>query len=416
MIATLFAAGSALVLPAWALLIVLPRWRGVAQAVAGLAVPALLALAYTVLVFVWWSRAEGGFASIADVRALFASDAVLTAGWFHYLAFDLLIGAWIVRQAQAEGIRHLAIAPLLPLTFLFGPVGYLAFLALRAAKRATDPADARPGPFSALRARWQAFAARDRVLVASGILFWLAMIPTGLAYLLDDRTIAGVPVWLKPLKFELSLGLFAFTLAYFMPMASAAFRRSLAGRFTVWGFVLPSIAEVAYIGWRASRAELSHFNNDSPVATLAYALMGTGAIVLTLSSLVLAYGVARRDAPPAEPVFRLAAILGLALTFVLGGLEGIAMSASGSHSVGAVASGDIGIPLFGWLRSAGDLRIAHFIGIHAQQAIPIVGALAVAFIPRNARAALIAFTLLYSALFAATFVQAMAGAPLLAMR
>jgi hypothetical protein len=73
------------------------------------------------------------------VRALFQSDALLVAGWLHYLAFDLFVGAWQVRTARAEGIPHLMVVPCLVLTFLFGPVGFLLFLILRAAyaRRAT---------------------------------------------------------------------------------------------------------------------------------------------------------------------------------------------------------------------------------------------------------------------------------------
>jgi hypothetical protein len=68
------------------------------------------------------------------VKALFASDALLLAGWIHYLAFDLFIGAWEVRTARAEGIPHLLVLPCLVLTFLLGPVGLLLFLALRLAR------------------------------------------------------------------------------------------------------------------------------------------------------------------------------------------------------------------------------------------------------------------------------------------
>ena len=91
-----------------------------------------------------WSRpsspaTDGGFSSIEAVRALFQSDALLVAGWLHYLAFDLFVGAWEVRTARAEGIPHLLVIPCLVLTFLFGPLGFLTFLILRAAyaRRAT---------------------------------------------------------------------------------------------------------------------------------------------------------------------------------------------------------------------------------------------------------------------------------------
>ena len=100
-----------------------PRW---AERIAGLAVPVLLSIAYTGLVLAFWSRAPGGFGSLPDVMALFTMPEIALAGWIHYLAFDLLVGAWEVRTARREGIAFLLVLPCLALTFLFGPAGFLA--------------------------------------------------------------------------------------------------------------------------------------------------------------------------------------------------------------------------------------------------------------------------------------------------
>ena len=317
MLGQLFTIGNTIALAGWVLLILVPTWRGIAQAVSGVIIPALLGLAYTVLSAVWWSRSAGGFGSVEEVRALFGSTPILVAGWFHYLAFDLVTGAWIARDARREGLSHALVVPALLLTFMVGPIGYIAYLGLRTAWRAAPP---RPGR-SRLGSLWSDVAARDPVLVATGILFWLAMLPTGLAYALDERLFQGVDVWLKPLKFELSLGLFALTLAWFIPMASEAFRRSWARRYVAWGFALPATFEIVYIAWRASRGEASHFNTSTPVASALYGLMGIGALILTSTAPVLAWGIARNRSPIA-PAYRLAVVLGLSLTFVLGGLEG----------------------------------------------------------------------------------------------
>ncbi len=136
----IFTAGNALAALGWLGLVLLPGRPFVVDRLVGLGMPALLGLAYAGLVAVYFAGAEGGFSSIAAVRALFASDALLVAGWLHYLAFDLFVGAWQVRTARAEGIAHILVVPCLVLTFLFGPVGFLAFLALRAA------AGRRPAP------------------------------------------------------------------------------------------------------------------------------------------------------------------------------------------------------------------------------------------------------------------------------
>lgn len=83
------------------------------------------------LVLAFWVGAPGGFDTLAAVQALFGTPEIALAGWVHYLGFDLFVGAWAVRTAQAEGIGHLRVVPCLVLTFLFGPAGLLAFAALR---------------------------------------------------------------------------------------------------------------------------------------------------------------------------------------------------------------------------------------------------------------------------------------------
>jgi hypothetical protein len=108
--------------------------RPIAWTVAQLVIPALLAVTYILLLWSGRSAFEGGgFGSIEEVRTLFASDGALAAGWLHYLAFDLFVGAWIARDGTARGVPGLLIVPALPLTFLFGPAGLLLYLAVRSA-------------------------------------------------------------------------------------------------------------------------------------------------------------------------------------------------------------------------------------------------------------------------------------------
>ena len=116
----------------WLTLALSPLSPRITQMIAGLAIPLLLAVLYSGLILAHWSTAPGGFGSLAQVMALFTSPPVALAGWVHYLAFDMLIGAWIARSAARDGIAHLLVLPCLALTFLFGPIGFLAFTALRA--------------------------------------------------------------------------------------------------------------------------------------------------------------------------------------------------------------------------------------------------------------------------------------------
>lgn len=112
-----------------------PAVRPFAQSVATVAVPALLAIAYLLLFGQSWGETPGGgFGSIEAVRALFANDAALAAGWLHYLAFDLFVGAWIVRRSHHR-VHPVLVVPCLVFTFLAGPAGLLLFLAIRLAAR-----------------------------------------------------------------------------------------------------------------------------------------------------------------------------------------------------------------------------------------------------------------------------------------
>ena len=131
----LFSVCSTFAVVGWLLLIVAPRWKWTATLVLSGAWPLLLSAVYLVLAVLFMPGAPGGFGSIAEVRTLFGNDALLLAGWVHYLAFDLLVGAFEVRQAQEHGIPHLLLVPVLVLTFLLGPIGLLLFFAVKSARQ-----------------------------------------------------------------------------------------------------------------------------------------------------------------------------------------------------------------------------------------------------------------------------------------
>jgi hypothetical protein len=132
---SLFSAANTLALAGWVVLALFARRRWAHWHVAGIGIPVALALFYVVLLVLHAPGAQGGFSTLAGVRALFAHDGVLLAGWVHYLAFDLFIGAWMCRRATAEGLAWWQLYPALPLTFLAGPAGLLVFLGLRAVRR-----------------------------------------------------------------------------------------------------------------------------------------------------------------------------------------------------------------------------------------------------------------------------------------
>jgi len=115
----------------WVLLALLPGRRWIANVLAGIAVPAFLAAVYVAIIATKWSGSSGGFTSLSAVATLFSNPWLLLAGWTHYLAFDLFVGSWEVRDARDRGVPHLLVLPCLALTFLFGPAGWLLYLAMR---------------------------------------------------------------------------------------------------------------------------------------------------------------------------------------------------------------------------------------------------------------------------------------------
>jgi hypothetical protein len=131
-----FAIGNGLAVLGWAGLALSPpqrRWSATVWRFSGRVLPLVLALAYLALLVRHWG--PGGFDSLTAVRQLFDAPGLLAAGWLHYLAFDLFVGTWIVRRAGELGIAHLAVLPCLLLTFLFGPLGLLAFAGLCTLRR-----------------------------------------------------------------------------------------------------------------------------------------------------------------------------------------------------------------------------------------------------------------------------------------
>ncbi|HEU4497739.1 MAG TPA: hypothetical protein VFR60_00240 [Sphingomicrobium sp.] len=233
--------------------------------------------------------------------------------------------------------------------------------------------------------------------------------------IIDPRLLeSGVNVWVKPAKFFSSIGIFSLTAAWFFGYVRPERRHSRLMRATAAVLILSGTFELLWICWQAGQGLESHFNNDTPFYSIMYSLMGLFAVLLVGTTLPLAWEIARRPAQGLRGDFVAAVVIGLLLTFLLGGILGGYMSAQAGHSVGAEGGRTY---LFGWNRSGGDLRIAHFLGIHAEQAIPILSALtAEAGLGRRARwAALIVGATVYAGLTLAVFVQAVAGRALLPM-
>lgn len=127
-----FLISNAVVLPGWSLLAVLPAWKWT-RILAAYVIPGGLSLLYLGIMISDVGNIRGGFTSIESVRQLFQNEWMLLAGWVHYLAFDLFVGAWEVRDAQRLEVPHAFVIPCLGLTFLVGPIGLVAYFIVRAA-------------------------------------------------------------------------------------------------------------------------------------------------------------------------------------------------------------------------------------------------------------------------------------------
>jgi hypothetical protein len=260
-----------------------------------------------------------------------------------------------------------------------------------------------------------------RMQQATAPLYWIGLallfmsIPTLALTLLDGRQLQGVSVWLKPFKFQLSTGVYLLTLALFMAWLPAAALRTNTARYVVWAAVMAGLFEVGYITWQGSQGQASHFNTATPFLATMYTLMGVGAVVLASASLALGVLISRSayDLPPA---LKLAVVLGLVLTFLIGtGFGGYLSAQRAGHWVGGALSDSGGLPLFKWSRSGGDLRVAHFFGIHAMHFIPAFAlALGWARVPQAAAVrAVWGFAIAFTAFCGWTFVQARNGLPFL---
>ena len=120
----------------WISLVLAGRRRHVASMLCKFILPGLLALVYLGLILSHWAGHAGGFGSVTQVQQLFRDPWLVTAGWVHYLAFDLFLDAWQIRDARRSGVPHGWTVPGLLLTFLFGPMGFLVYLAVKGSHRA----------------------------------------------------------------------------------------------------------------------------------------------------------------------------------------------------------------------------------------------------------------------------------------
>ncbi|WP_448616192.1 hypothetical protein [Modestobacter sp. URMC 112] len=217
----------------------------------------------------------------------------------------------------------------------------------------------------------------NRPLMALAALMTATAVVTALLTVIDPVQISGRNGWLKPLKFALSIGIYAVTIAWLLDRLPE--RRQRVGRIGAVVISAALLIEMVVIVGAVAAGTTSHFNVSSPLATTLWSTMGTAIAVVWLVTLVLAAmlwrspdDAARQLAVRAGLVIGLA---GMAVAFLMTSptpeqLESFA-GVAGAHAVGVPDDGP-GLPLLGWSTTGGDLRVPHFVGMHALQALPLL--------------------------------------------
>ena len=231
------------------------------------------------------------------------------------------------------------------------------------------------------------------LMTTAAVLAVLGLVSIG-GLLFDDRVLVGAPIWLKPLKFAVSLAIYSVTFAWLISLVDR-------GRRLAWwlGTVIAAASgiEMAVIVGQVVRGRRSHFNFATPLDGALFSLMGFTIVVLWLATAAIGVLLLRQrlgDRPAARAI-RLSlpiALAGLAVGFLMTSptadqraamSSGDGLTVIGAHSVG-VPDGGPGLPLVNWSTTGGDLRIGHFVGMHALQALPLL-ALALSLAARRWR-------------------------------
>lgn len=255
----------------------------------------------------------------------------------------------------------------------------------------------------------QEFRRRDALLYGLGISHLLVLAIVLILMPFDDRLVTGEDPWVKPAKFALANATFLLTAGWLV--FDLRLPVKISRRLTrAVGIAITS--ETVLITLQAARGTSSHFNMTSPFNTFVQALMG---VLIVLNTVAVGYIAWKywRGRPSLPPAYLWGVRLGL-LIFLLASIEGFAMVANRGHAVGT-SDGGPGLPIVNWSTVGGDLRIAHFFGLHALQVLPVIGA-----VLSRLRFALfvtpafviIAVGIAYGLFALLLFVSAMAGRPL----
>ncbi|MEM1361127.1 MAG: hypothetical protein AAGF94_05355 [Pseudomonadota bacterium] len=234
------------------------------------------------------------------------------------------------------------------------------------------------------------------------------------AYVVDERLLGDAPVWAKPAKFASSFVVLFATIAWLETRLSEPWRDGwlLSATLVVMGTAL--VAEMGYIIFQAAQAEASHFNYATPFHAFMYTtVMFVGALALVAAIGIYGFAAALDKEAELPPGVRWGVVWGFALSFVLTVIVAGYMGGQSGHHVGTPSLDAARIPFLGWSGEVGDLRPAHFLSLHAMQALPLFGWVVDRQNLARPRYAVSVAAVIYTVLTLAVFAQALAGQPLI---
>ncbi|MBO9564246.1 MAG: hypothetical protein J7621_15795 [Niastella sp.] len=216
---------------------------------------------------------------------------------------------------------------------------------------------------------------RNAILYYYGWLYFIGGILCAIMTQTTTNTVLGINAWIKPMKFAFSIWIFCWTMAWFLTYLDDKRRVKVY----TWMVVVVMLIEQAIITWQAANGRLSHFNITTPFHRSLFIVMGVAIATLTTWTGVIGYNFFKQQQFTVPMPYVWGIRLGIVL-FVIFSFEGGIMASRLAHTVGTPDGGP-GIPVLNWSTVYGDLRVAHFIGIHSLQLLPLFGY----YIARNNR-------------------------------
>src|SRR5688572_6036655 len=250
---------------------------------------------------------------------------------------------------------------------------------------------------------------RDPLLFWAGAAMLLCPVVATLIPIIDTRQILVLKPCINPMKFMTSITIFLWTVACFMPETE---NKPRARAIVRWTIATAMIVEIVCITMQSARGTTSHFNSRSAFDDAIFSIMGLG-VVFNTAAMMLFLWIIRRD----TPVYRSGYIWGIRIgvaMFLLASFEGVLIVMNNAHTVGA-PDGGAGLPFVNWSTRYGDLRVAHFAGMHAMQALPLLGFVLDRMRLAAARNVVIAVGILWLAVTGGLLVLALQGRPLVAL-